>query len=98
MVCVEGRRAVAEVRNIDIRCDETEPRTPFSSTSAREVIRTGPLAPSSSASEATMSVSDAAVSMAATWRHPCTPAGVNWVGFANEHTSTRITESDLSRH
>ena len=41
-----------------------------------------------------MSVSDVAVSMAATWSHPCTPAERNWVAFTNEHTSTRATESE----
>ena len=62
MVCVEAGRAVEEVRNIDIRPDVTEARTPFSSTL-------------SSASEARMSVSDTAVSMTATWKLSCTPAG-----------------------
>ena len=43
--------------------------------------------------EAKISVSDTAVSMAATWSHPCTPAGRNWVTFSTEHASTRITKS-----
>ena len=29
--------------------------------------------------EAKMSVSDTAVQVAATWSHPCTPAGGNWI-------------------
>ena len=69
MVCVEARRAVEEVRNIDMRRDVTEARTPFSSTSAKEVIHTGARTASSSASEARMSFPDTAVSMTATWKH-----------------------------
>ena len=41
-----------------------------------------------------MSVSDTSVPVAATWSHPWTPAGRNWVTFANEHARTRITESE----
>ena len=41
-----------------------------------------------------MSVSAVAVSVAATWIHPCTPAERNWVAFANEQTSTKATESE----
>ena len=37
-------------------------------------------------------VSDADVSMTATWSHPCTPAGRNWVPVAREHTSIREQE------
>ena len=39
-------------------------------------------------------MSDVAVSMAATWSHPCTPAERNWVAFGNEQTSTRATERE----
>ena len=47
--------------------------------------------------EAKMSVSDVAVSMAATWSHPCAPAERDWVAFANEQTSTRPTESESAK-
>ena len=42
-------------------------------------------------------VSDVAVSMAAIWSHPCTPAERKWVAFANEQTSTRPTESESAK-
>ena len=46
--------------------------------------------------EVKMSISDTAVSMAASWSLPCTPAGRNWVRYASEPASARIRE--MSHH